>query len=1501
MGRCAGWAGRAVAAGILLAAGCLTQATAATYRVGSCEVAPAPYATITAALTAAQGAAGPHEVRVCPGAYANVLAISHANHVGLTLVSTTGVAADVQISLYNAGSPLVTVGQPNVTLRSVKIENTSNSVALQVTSTASGFLLDSAIISSTNGNGMELRGANPRLTSVTASTGGNYVGAVYLNGATGLVMDGASRLTASGVYGYGLSDSNAVNANPTLSGLTVSGGYGIYLRKAGAVSLSNSSITGTYAAAAYLYGGSGDHVFSNLTLNSPGHGLTLNGGSSATLTDVNATSTGSSYYNAALSIVGITGATSISATAPATARYSATGATNYGINYCAGDDSTTLSLNRAVITSHNHGVAAFSSGCGKPTVNLTNVSVESTAGHGIYVQSGRSAHNLADITGIAAQHGIYLNGGSSPTLSNLTLTSGNDGSSAGMAGLYLVNISSANLTGSNLITGRATGNYGIRLVNCDSCSISNASINMNGLSASHGIHLDSDSERVSISGNTVRNAPASGIHARSNRPTVHSNVVENSGTDNLVRTGGIALNDNGSAYNNCLYNAVSRNGNSAGGAFYISGTGNFWGSWPTGGGYSDSCPDANSDGLCDSAYTYSGSYQDRYPLTRCAITEPVNPGAGSCAYVPSYNDGNLHIIDTGTDLRRTGTSAISLGGTSYSAYAVAVKSDGRRAYASVNSKNTFSVADITVNRLLKNYGVGGPAHAIAINPAGTRLYVTRKDSKTYLRVYDASSFKLTKGVTLTSTAYTPAGLAVSPNGATVWVHNGRVSKINASNNSLISSLAVSGAPGGLAVSPDNATVYAVKQNGDGSDGIHVITAASNALARTINFGFADGAPKGIVLSPDGSVAWVALSGRRSLMKVTLASGAFQEIALSGLGAPAGADITPDGGKIYVGSSTGSNMAVVNAATLAVSTIGLVNKPAAYGRFIGPCPGSAEPPPTPSGFNAYETDTAAGAVTGVIKTKVAGTAFQLDLAALRSDAGSINTSFTGDVKVELVDASAGACADRSRIGASATLTWAAGDLGRKRATFTEDDAWPNVAVRMLWPASGTASITACSTDAFAIRPASFTLVAGDDDWTTAGTARSLNNTAANGGAVHKAGQPFSLTVTARNSAGAVTGNYQGAPDVALEGYVLPDACSTCALDAGEFSGSGTLTSTTASYSDVGVISLKASDASFASVDAADSDDAEMTIESAAVSVGRFVPDHFDVTPNTPAFMPGCGVFTYLGQPFTLATAPILTVTAKNSAGNPTENYTGSLWKLTAGGLNPVWSAAAGAVTSVDVALPAPTLADDGGGSGTVTFGVGAGLRLQRSGLTAPFNASLNLSATLTDADGVSFDGNPYTLSGIGFVAGQSQIRFGRLRLANANGSERLALPVAATAQYWTGQGFAMNLADACTALPPPALTFFDQTADNRLASGETSATYNATLIAGNAGLRLSAPGAGNSGYVDVGFTAPEWLRYNWDGIDQVGDASGLYDDPPRARASFGKRKGRDRIIIRRELY
>jgi hypothetical protein len=89
------------------------------------------------------------------------------------------------------------------------------------------------------------------------------------------------------------------------------------------------------------------------------------------------------------------------------------------------------------------------------------------------------------------------------------------------------------------------------------------------------------------------------------------------------------------------------------------------------------------------------------------------------------------------------------------------------------------------------------------------------------------------------------------------------------------------------------------------------------------------------------------------------------------------------------------------------------------------------------------------------------------------------------------------------------------------------------------------------------------------------------------------------------------------------------------------------------------------------------------------------------------------------------------------------------------------------------------------------------------------------------------------------------------------------------------------------LPAPSLTFFAQSADNQLASGETTASFNSPLSAGKGNLSLTAPGVGNFGFLDLSVSAPAWLQFNWDGVDQGSDAN-LLDDNPRARAAFGKR-------------
>ncbi|MEO1767302.1 DUF6701 domain-containing protein [Thiobacter aerophilum] len=574
--------------------------------------------------------------------------------------------------------------------------------------------------------------------------------------------------------------------------------------------------------------------------------------------------------------------------------------------------------------------------------------------------------------------------------------------------------------------------------------------------------------------------------------------------------------------------------------------------------------------------------------------------------------------------------------------------------------------------------------------------------------------------------------------------------------------------------------------------------------------------------------------------------------------------------------------------------------------------------TPGGFNAYDTTTALGSITGFIKTKIAGQPFNLDLIALNATKTAIETGFVGAVKVELLNASnnsgaldANGC--RNTWTTIQTLSpnpvFAAADQGRKTVSFQENNAWKDVRVRVSYPATGTPTVVGCSTDNFAIRPATLVWSATDSDWQTAGTTRVLNNGLANGGVVHKAGQPFTLTATAKNAAGNVTANYDGAPSVVAVSCALPTGCSAGTVSPGTWTASGgTVVSNTATYSEVGVISAQLADATFAAVDAADgSTAAERTIPSASQTVGRFVPDHFELSAaNVPVFKTfgttACSPrsFTYIGQPFGYSTVPVATVYAKNAAGQTTMNYAGSLWKLTASSVSQTYISipATPALTTV---LGAPTVASNNDGTGTISVNSSDTLAYTRppsAPWPAPFNANITLSVSVQDASengtgqGIITTTAPAIFngggSGIAFDSGNA-FRYGRLRLSNAHGSERLPLKVPMNAEWFDGTVFRANTDDNCSSFTPSQVSFSNWL--RNLNPGETTVTA-VNFANGQGSIDLSAPGVGNSGAVTVTLDVPTWLEFPWAGAGPL---------DPQARATFGIYRGGQNMIYWRERY
>lgn len=576
------------------------------------------------------------------------------------------------------------------------------------------------------------------------------------------------------------------------------------------------------------------------------------------------------------------------------------------------------------------------------------------------------------------------------------------------------------------------------------------------------------------------------------------------------------------------------------------------------------------------------------------------------------------------------------------------------------------------------------------------------------------------------------------------------------------------------------------------------------------------------------------------------------------------------------------------------------------------------------------------ITGRLYTKATNQPFSVDIIAL-SNTSNIETNFANTanhtVTVELVDANTGngACANYSAVSPAVVqnLLFTSSNSGTKLSSpFSSSTAYRAVKCRIT-DNTNSPSVIGCSTDSFAIRPSSFTITS------------TLTNTSSTGMPTAKAGENFSLTATATNG-------YTGTPSInqskikahsgAINTGIISGAFNVATTAIGRATGSGF------TYSEVGLLRFSTEgiyDDSFTAID--QNGDCSNNFSNTLVAgkigckfgntapssyFGRFTPDHFDVFLNTPVFTPGCGLFTYLGQPIQYAVNPVATVWAKNMSGAITENYTGSsYWKIdpldVTNGFTPSYTESSHALTVLESS--APVVTDNGDGSGILTFANTTDIILKviKSTLVAPFDSEIALSFDLTDTDAIevaNVDGlpqlNPVSFgttsagNGISFVANNKDHRWGRVNLDNTHGSELTPLFVPLYTEFYNGNSFIKNTADNCTSFSVAQnfsisdakdvdCSLATQYAPVAIGTGNVKARLNSTeteLIISDNSINNKGSGAGNTGHIDITtkLSNSSWLRYDWNG-------NGTHDNCPTARATFGIYKGNEKQIYFREVY
>ena len=404
-----------------------------------------------------------------------------------------------------------------------------------------------------------------------------------------------------------------------------------------------------------------------------------------------------------------------------------------------------------------------------------------------------------------------------------------------------------------------------------------------------------------------------------------------------------------------------------------------------------------------------------------------------------------------------------------------------------------------------------------------------------------------------------------------------------------------------------------------------------------------------------------------------------------------------------------------------------------------------------------------------------------------------------------------------------------------------------------------------------------------------------------------------------------------------------------------------------YNEVGVINVELQDSNYGGLSGS-----QGLVSADNLTLGRFTPAYFKQTVNTAGRLDAyhsdadsgrCEIanWTYTGQRTTdnkgtigYSLTPKIAITAFNAQDEITQNYTlgaaEGFMRLLATGVDIPWpdyddeqlrvndealSADENAANFVEItAFMEPgklefSVNDEGAlvaGQMLYTFSDNDHFSYDRdeTSFLKPFSAKIPfVPQQITDQDGVTLQINPASneiaeAAIEKLVSTGVDIRFARMVLANAYGSENTRLRVPLSIEVYNGtngkydsENFAINSNESClTASVEDKKSgtkysgnmniwdyrLIDIETDN-IQVADTEASVSGVFIEGEQKqLFFSSPT--KQGVLDFEYQMPAWLQFDWRNEDGKND--GPFDANPSATLSFGLYRGNDRIISWREV-
>ena len=251
--------------------------------------------------------------------------------------------------------------------------------------------------------------------------------------------------------------------------------------------------------------------------------------------------------------------------------------------------------------------------------------------------------------------------------------------------------------------------------------------------------------------------------------------------------------------------------------------------------------------------------------------------------------------------------------------------NGRFAYVAIQYHPGLAVLDTAANQVTGQVQVGGFANSVVFAPDGSRAYVATGSSAAdgstgELVVVDTAAKSVTARITA---GPLPHRLAIAPDGSRVYVADERVARVtvvDTARNAVTGTVATDGPPLLVAVAPDGRHLYVATGHG--------LTTVDTDTAKPTGTVPLGGVPAGLVLSGDGSLAFVSVYTGKGAADLVVVNTAAQRVQKrTGTGRDFG-QLALDGphNRLYLANPVGDHTAVLDATT--TTTTGQLPAPAA---------------------------------------------------------------------------------------------------------------------------------------------------------------------------------------------------------------------------------------------------------------------------------------------------------------------------------------------------------------------------------------------------------------------------------------------------------------------------------------------------------------------------------------------------------------------------------------------